>query len=103
MPKLIVMYPQPTDTAAFDARFKDEHLPMAGDCFKRAKGLNALRGVLSPTTVKPEYHALAILEYASLADLRVDVSSEGAQKAVGHAVEISTGGPPVFLVCEDFA
>ena len=103
MPKLIVMYPQPTDTAVFDARYRDEHLPMAGDCFKRAKGFTALEGVLSPTTVKPAYHALAILEYASLQDLQVDVSSEGAQKAVAHAVEISTGGPPVFLVCEDFA
>lgn len=101
MPKLLVMYPPPKDVAEFDRRYKGEHLPMAAENLSRVKGLSVLSGVLSPGADKPAYHAIAIVEYASMDDLQADLGSPGGQKTAGHAVEISSGGPPVFLVCED--
>ncbi len=35
MPKLMVMYPQPTDAAVFDKRYAGEHLPMADKLLTR--------------------------------------------------------------------
>jgi hypothetical protein len=35
--------------------------------------------------------------------LKAAAGSPGAQKAVGHAIEISTGGKPFFLVAEEEA
>jgi len=35
--------------------------------------------------------------------LQAAAASPGAREAIGHAVSISSGGPPVFLVVEEEA
>lgn len=51
-------------------------------------------------TPKAAFHAIAAVEFASTEDLQADLGSPGGQKIAAHAVEISTGGPPVFVICE---
>jgi hypothetical protein len=44
---------------------------------------------------------VAELYFDSLDSLRTALSSPGGQATVAHAMEISTGGPPVVLIAED--
>jgi hypothetical protein len=44
---------------------------------------------------------VADLYFESTESLQAGIASEGGQAAVAHAVEISTGGPPVVLIAED--
>jgi uncharacterized protein (TIGR02118 family) len=97
--KLLVLYPPPKDSATFDRLYAEEHLPMAGKLLTRATGLDVLRGLAAPDGGAPAYHLAVIVSYPDQAALEADLGSEGGQKTAAHAVEISTGGPPVLLVC----
>jgi hypothetical protein len=43
----------------------------------------------------------AELHFPSLQALQAAAGSEPAKRAVAHAIAISTGGPPLFLVAEE--
>jgi uncharacterized protein (TIGR02118 family) len=101
MPKLMVMYPQPTDAAVFDKRYVGEHLPMAGKLLTRVSGTTISKGLATPGADVPAFHTIATVEFPSMEDLQADLGSEGGQAVAAHAFEISTGGPPVMLICED--
>jgi uncharacterized protein (TIGR02118 family) len=47
------------------------------------------------------YQRVAELYFESIESLQAAMASAGGQAAVAHAVEISTGGPPVVLIAED--
>lgn len=76
MPKLIVLYPPPNDRATFEHRYRFEHGPMV---------LEKIPG----------------LQKFVVASLQAALASPGGQTTVAHAMEISTGGPPVVLIAED--
>lgn len=101
MPKLMVMYPQPKDVAEFDRRYNEEHLPMAGEKLTRVKGLTVSDGLATPGADRAAYHVIASVEFASMDDLQADLGSDDGKAVAAHAVEISTGGPPTFVVVED--
>lgn len=98
--KLIVLYPQPTDVQEFDRVYQEEHLPLA---VEKIKGFNraVITRVLGSPEGKAPYHLMVELHFPSMEALRQTAASAGAQEAIAHAVQISTGGPPVVMVAEE--
>jgi len=60
----------------------------------------AARVVGTPVGPAP-YQRVAELYFDSLESLQAAMASPGGQAAVAHAMEISTGGPPIVLIAED--
>jgi uncharacterized protein (TIGR02118 family) len=100
MPKLIVLYPPPTDAATFERRYREEHAPMVVQKIPGLKKFLAAKVLASPMGATP-YQRVAELYFDSMEMLQAAMASAGGQAAVGHAMEISTGGPPVVLIAED--
>src|SRR5689334_1393342 len=100
MPKLIVLYPPPADTATFERRYHSEHAPMVLEKIPGLKKFVAAR-VLGAPTGAALYQRVAELHFDSLESLQAAMASTGGQATVAHAMEISTGGPPVVLIAED--
>jgi|SRR5947209_10275154 len=98
--KIVVIYPRPLDEAAFETVYKDVHLPMAE---QKLKGLTRLvtTKVLSSPQGKVSAYRLAEAHFSSMDDLVKCTESDGGQQVIAHATEISTGGPPILLVCEE--
>jgi uncharacterized protein (TIGR02118 family) len=100
MPKLIVLYPPPTDTAAFERRYAQEHAPIVHSKIPGLKKFIAARVVGAPAGTPP-YQRVAELYFDSMEALQGAMTSTGGQEAVAHAMEISTGGAPIVLIAED--
>jgi uncharacterized protein (TIGR02118 family) len=92
---LLILYPQPTDAAAFAKAYHDEHLPYAGPRLTGATGV-ASRKVVGPGE-PPPFHFLSDVSFPDLDALQACAKSTGGQEALGHAASISTGGPPTVL------
>ena len=100
MPKLIVLYPPPTDVATFEHRYRSEHAPMVVQKVPGLKRFLAAQVLGTPAGAAP-YQRVAELYFDSIESLQAAMSSPGGQATVAHAVEISTGGPPMVLIAED--
>ena len=98
--KVVVIYPQPLDPAAFEAVYKNEHTPLAEQKLKGMTRLVTTKVLASPQG-KVSAYRLAEVHFASMDDLNKCVESEGGQEVIAHAGKISTGGPPILLVCEE--
>jgi hypothetical protein len=61
----------------------------------------ASRVVGTPDGSPAPFYRVAELHFPSLEALQTAAASPSAQKAVAHAVLISTGGKPIFLVAEE--
>jgi len=97
--KIVVLYPRPGDVDEFERAYTQEHVPMVDA--EQMPGLIkfvATKFVGTATGEAPPFHRMAELHFSSLQALQECAQTEGAQKAVQHAVKISTGGPPVFMV-----
>jgi len=99
MPKLLVLYPPPTDAQTFERRYRSEHVPLV-DRIDGLRKFVAAKVVGSPMGV-PQFHRIAELHFDSVEALQAAMSSPGGQAAGAHAAEISTGGAPVLLIAED--
>jgi uncharacterized protein (TIGR02118 family) len=100
MPKLIVLYPVPVDVAEFERRYSLEHVPMVHAKIPGLKKFVAARVLGTPAGPAP-YQRVAELYFDSHDSLQSAAASAGGQATVGHAVEISTGGPPLVMIAED--
>lgn len=100
MPKLIVLYPPPSDAATFEGRYSAEHAPMVMKKIPGLKKFVAARVLGTPAGAAP-YQRVAELYFDSMESLQAAMASPGGQATVAHAVEISTGGPLVVLIAED--
>lgn len=98
---LIVLYPQPSDTSAFEQRYTREHMPMVTPAnFKGLKQFVASRILATPSGSTPQYYRVAELHFASLADLQAALAAPSAQRVAAHADSISTGGHPLVFVAD---
>ena len=98
--KLIVMYPIPADVDRFEQRYTDEHVPMA---VEKLAGKTRFVASLIKSSVGQEqapFHRIAEVYFPSMQDLETCLNSPGGQETAKHAVEISTGGAPLFLIAE---
>jgi uncharacterized protein (TIGR02118 family) len=100
MPKLIVLYPPPSDAATFERRYQSEHAPMVMEKIPGLKKFVAAQ-VLGAPAGPALYQRVAELYFDSMDALQAAMASPGGQAAVSHAMEISTGGAPVVLIAED--
>jgi uncharacterized protein (TIGR02118 family) len=100
MPKLVVLYPPPTDVAAFERAYAEEHAPLVHAQLPSVRRLDAAR-VVPASRGETKFHWVAELHFDSMAALSEATSSAGGQRLAGHARQISTGGAPLMLVVED--
>ena len=100
--KLVVLYPYPQDVDAFERAYTEEHVPMVNE--------NSMKGITKFVATKvvgtadgsaAPFYRMAELHFPSLETLQACASSASAQQAVAHAVSISSGGKPLFLVAEE--
>jgi uncharacterized protein (TIGR02118 family) len=98
--KVVVIYPRPQDEQAFEKAYLEEHVPMAEN---KLKGLTRL--VLTKVTGSPQGKVTAYrideLYFSSMNDLNACIESEAGKEVIAHAQSISSGGPPLVLVCEE--
>lgn len=78
VPKLIVLYPPPSDVATFERRYRAEHVPMVMEKIPGLKKFVAARVVGSPAGAPP-YQRVAELYFDSMDALQGAVASPGGQ------------------------
>jgi uncharacterized protein (TIGR02118 family) len=99
--KIVALYPAPQDVDAFEQAYKKDHAPMVTpQNFKGMTRFVASKIVGTPDGSAPPFHRIAELYFPSLAALQTAAGSASAQRVVAHAVSISSGGTPLFLVAE---
>ena len=98
--KIVVIYPHPKDETEFERVYTGEHVPMIED---KLKGISRI--VLSKVVTSPQgrvaAYRLAEVHFPTMDDLNKAIESEGGKALVAHAQQISTGGPPIMLICTD--
>ena len=98
--KLAVIYPRPTDVDAFEKVYQNEHVPIAVAKLGGKTKIVATRVVGSPQGIPPFYR-IAEVYFPSMQALEACAASDGGKEALAHAVRISSGGTPIFLVAEE--
>jgi len=98
--KLIVMYPTPANVEEFEQRYAQEHVPMAVEKLAGKTRFVASQVIRSVGQEQAPYHRIAEVYFPSMQDLEACLNSPGGQETAQHAVDISTGGTPLFLIAE---
>ena len=98
--KLVVIYPRPTDVGAFEKVYMNEHVPLAVAKLGGKTKIVATKIVGSPQGLPPFYSIVEVY-FPSMRALEACAASDGGKETLAHAVKISTGGPPIFLVAEE--
>src|SRR2546427_114159 len=97
--KLVVLYPAPRDVSTFELAYTHDHVPMVtAQNFKGITKFVASKIMGTPDGSPAPFYRIAELHFPSPAVLKAAAASASAQQAVAHAVSISSGGKPVFLV-----
>jgi len=100
--KVVVIYPRPQDEQAFERAYTEQHIPLVE---QKLKGITRL--VLTKVTGSPQgkvsAYRIAEVYFSSIDDLNTCIESDGGREVIAHAQEISTGGPPLILICEEEA
>jgi uncharacterized protein (TIGR02118 family) len=98
--KIVFIYPRPKDEAAFEAAYKNVHIPLVE---QKLKGMNRLVAtkVLSSPLGESRTYRIAEIHFPTMEALNASVESADGKEVVAHAASISTGGPPIVLVCEE--
>jgi len=97
---LLLLYPIPKDTKAFDRAYREEHLPFAGPKLVGATGVKTKR-VAGPGFAPPPYHLMSDVSFPTLDALKACAGTKGGQEALAHAASISTGGAPMLIAVTD--
>jgi len=98
--KLVVIYPRPKDVEAFETVYNRDHVPMAVAKLAGKSKIVATRVLGSPAGESP-FHRVAEVYFPSMEALEQCAASEGGKRTIAHAVSISSGGAPLFLVAEE--
>jgi uncharacterized protein (TIGR02118 family) len=98
--KVVVIYPRPQDEQAFEKVYLGDHVPMVE---RKLKGVTRL--VLTKVTASPQgkvaAYRIAEVYFSTMNDLQTVIESEGGKEVIAHAYTISSGGPPLILICEE--
>jgi uncharacterized protein (TIGR02118 family) len=98
--KLVVIYPRPKDVDAFEKIYQTEHVPLAVVRLGGKTKMVATKVLGSPQGI-PSFYRIAEVYFPSMQILEECASSDGGKEALAHAVKISSGGTPIFLVAEE--
>ena len=102
--KLMALYPHPTDTAQFDADYRD-HLKLLhqkANIPEDVRPYTVTRFLPTPDGPAPFYQ-LFTMPFPSAEALQQAMGSPGMQEVAADAVKISTGGAPVILIGSEAA
>ena len=100
--KVIVLYPAPRDVNTFERAYTEDHAPIVTpQNFKGMTRFVASRILGTPDGTPAPFYRIAELHFPSIEALQAAAASSSAQKVVAHAVSISNGGMPVFMVAEE--
>lgn len=100
--KVVILYPAPRDVSTFERAYTQDHAPMVtAQNFKGITRFVASRVVGTPDGSPVAFYRIAELHFPSMQALQAAGASSSAQQVVAHAVSISNGGKPVFLVAEE--
>jgi uncharacterized protein (TIGR02118 family) len=99
--KLVVIYPRPLDAARFDHDYNDAHVPLAVDKLTGAATRIAVTKINGSAAGDSPYYLMAEAYFPSGASLEGFLGSPDGQELAQHAVSISSGGAPLFLVSEE--
>ena len=99
--KFMVMYPRPQDVEAFEKLYQEEHVPMAVEKLLGKTKFVATKVVATPDGTPPPFYRIAEVYFPSLKALQACAQSDGGKETLAHAVKISSGGAPIFLVAEE--
>ncbi|MBV8817115.1 MAG: EthD family reductase [Acidobacteriaceae bacterium] len=98
--KLVLIYPRPSDEAAFERVYRSEHMPLVEDKMKGMTRFVATKVLRSPQGSVLAYR-LAEIHFTTMDDLTKCTESDGGKQVLEHANKISTGGAPLLLICEE--
>jgi len=101
--KMVVLYPPPKDEAAFEKVYLEEHIPMAVAKLGGKTKMVASKIRSAPSGGRAPFHRMAEIHFPSIRALEACLASPGGQETAAHAVEISSGGPPIFMIAEEKA
>jgi uncharacterized protein (TIGR02118 family) len=102
VPRLIVLYPIPSDAQDFEKAFREEHEPLVRAQLTSARRLTA-SNVASLGEESAPFHWMAELHFDTMEDLSKALASDGGLRAGAHARQISTGGAPIMFAVDDDA
>ena len=98
--KLVVIYPQPKDIDAFENVYQNKHVPLAVAKLGGKSKIVATK-ILGSHQGTPPFYRIAEVYFPSMQALEECAASDGGKETLAHAVKISSGGAPVFLVAEE--
>src|SRR5579863_8314526 len=98
--KITVIYPRPKDVDTFEKVYQEEHVPMAVEKLTGKTKIVTTKVVGSPAGTPPFYR-IAEIYFPSMPVLQECLASPGGQATAAHAVSISSGGNPIFLIGEE--
>lgn len=96
MAQLVVIYRTPKDPAAFDAYYRDNHIPTA----KKIPGLKRYdisKGPVGSPQGESGVHLVATLHFDSMADIQAAFASAEGRAAAGDLANFATGGAELLF------
>ena len=98
--KIVVIYPHPADEKAFEREWTEKHKPLVEEKLKGMTRFVATRVLSSPQGRVTAYR-IAEAHFSNVNELNKCLESEGGKEVLAHATEMSTGGAPIVLLCEE--
>ena len=95
MVKLMVLYGQPKDPAAFEKYYAETHMPIAAKMNIRKIELSKVVG--TPDGSKPPFYRVADVYFDDMAHLQRSTASPEGQATVGDLKNFATGGVTVLI------
>lgn len=96
---VVMLYPHPRDPGEFDEHYVNEHLPLMRELVGPDVQLPTYKTVQVGADPAP-YYRVAEIHFPTRAAFDEFVSSGRSQVGRRSSQALSTGGPPVALVCE---
>ena len=96
MAKLTILYRQPTDSAAFEEYYVDNHLPLV-DKIPNLRQFEAGKVIATPEGSEPPYYLIAELWFESVEQLQSSMSSSEGRAAAEDLQNFATGGATLFI------
>lgn len=98
--KLVMIFPNPVDAELFESAYVAQQLPLLlARLGGRTNG--TLTRVLGAPDGHPPFCRMAEIYYPSLGALQASLASPEAQAVAANAIAISSGGTPIFLICDE--
>jgi uncharacterized protein (TIGR02118 family) len=96
MAKLTALYGHPTDSAAFEQYYADNHLPLV-EKIPNLRQFEAGKVIATPEGSEPPYYWIAELWFESVEQLQSSLSSSEGRRAAEDIQNFATGGATLFI------